>query len=389
MVERVTPSLLHLFADKSGGSGFVVSAVGERGMAITNAHVVADSNRIMAVNTEGEACEAELLAYDTGLDLAAIEVQFSTQLTAIRFGDSDLARPGEEVIALGFPSTVGYHPGQSPTITRGIVSGKRQHGSASYIQTDAALNSGNSGGPLVNLNGDAIGVNTFGIQSKENMAFALASNEVEEWIDRIDKAHEADAKRVTGNSALPLQTADGMRILPAPKLPRGLSYVASLLVFFLAIVIPILALVGIFYPDNTGPIPPAARLPVIAMLALHIGYLAFLYAKYGKSDGHTVTGLSVIDFSTGERPTVGKCIARALGQSLATPFATLGILSLFLAEDSELLSAPPYVFGTLYFINALMVRFRQDGRHLVDFITGTIVVRAVVAPWDRAVPNGC
>ncbi len=374
MVERVTPSLLHLFADKSGGSGFVVSAVGERGMAITNAHVVADSNRIIAVNTEGEACEAELLAFDTGLDLAAIEVQFSTQLTAIRLGDSDLARPGEEVIALGFPPTVGYHPGQSPTITRGIVSGKRQHGAADYIQTDAALNSGNSGGPLVNLDGDAIGVNTFGIQNRENMAFALASNELEEWLDRIDEAHEADAKRVTGSSALPLQTADGMDILPAPKLPRGLSYVASHLVFFLAIVLPILALDGIFFPDRTGPIPPASRLPVIAIVALHIAYLAFLYARFGKSEGHAVTGLRVADYNTGKRPRIGKCITRALGQSLATPFVALGILSLVLTEESGLLSAPLPVFVSFHCINALMARYRQDGRHLVDFISGTIVV---------------
>ena len=84
MIERVSPGLLHLFGEKSAGSGFIVNATGARGLAITNYHVIANSRNISVVTTKEEACEAELIAYEEDLDLAAIAVQSPSPLTAIR-----------------------------------------------------------------------------------------------------------------------------------------------------------------------------------------------------------------------------------------------------------------------------------------------------------------
>ena len=355
MVEQVSAGLLHLFTGKSAGTGFIISALGTRGLAVTNHHVIANSPNITAVTIKGETCEAELLAYDSDLDLAAIEVEFPTSLTAIRLGDSDSARPGEDVIALGFPPTMGYYPGQSPTITRGIVSGKRLHDATTYIQTDAAINSGNSGGPLVNIHGEAIGVNTIGVLNSENMAFAIASKEVKSWLDRIDKAYEADAKRETQSTVEPQQRADGTNIVLAPKPDRIVSWLIDILILF-----PLMLVAS---SDR------ASSMVALFGFGMLIG-LPIRYFLKKQSIGQEFFNLHILDNNTGTFPSNGRRLFRFFIVGLAAVTIVTN-LSNWLSSDSF-----PFVTSLLLIPNAIVALISVDGRDLVDRITGTIVARS-------------
>jgi serine protease Do len=137
------------------GSGFIVDAAG---VVITNNHVIADADEITVILTDGTRLKAEVVGKDTKTDLAVLRVKPTKPLKAVKFGDSDKLRLGEWVIAIGNPFSLGG------SVTAGIVSARNRDINSgpydNYIQTDAAINRGNSGGPLFNLDGDVIGVNT-------------------------------------------------------------------------------------------------------------------------------------------------------------------------------------------------------------------------------------
>ncbi|MBW8856461.1 MAG: trypsin-like peptidase domain-containing protein, partial [Bradyrhizobium sp.] len=137
------------------GSGFIVDAAG---VVVTNNHVIADADEITVILTDGTRLKAEVVGKDTKTDLAVLRVKPTKPLKAVKFGDSDKLRLGEWVIAIGNPFSLGG------SVTAGIVSARNRDINSgpydNYIQTDAAINRGNSGGPLFNLDGDVIGVNT-------------------------------------------------------------------------------------------------------------------------------------------------------------------------------------------------------------------------------------
>ncbi len=142
---------------QSLGSGFVVDA--ERGLIVTNNHVIADADSIEVNFSDGATLTAKLKGTDTKTDIALLEVDpKAKKLTAVKFGDSDKMRIGDWVMAIGNPFGLGG------TVTVGIVSARnRDINSGPYddfIQTDAAINRGNSGGPLFNMFGEVIGINT-------------------------------------------------------------------------------------------------------------------------------------------------------------------------------------------------------------------------------------
>jgi len=140
---------------RSLGSGVVVS---EDGYILTNNHVVADAEEILVTFSEKEKYEAEIMGRDPKTDLALIKIKVDNPIPAARLGDSDKLRVGDWVVAIGNPFGLGN------TVTAGIVSAKgRVIGAGPYdnfIQTDASINFGNSGGPLFNLDGEVIGINT-------------------------------------------------------------------------------------------------------------------------------------------------------------------------------------------------------------------------------------
>jgi serine protease Do len=137
------------------GSGFIVDAAG---VVITNNHVIAEADEITVILTDGTRLKADVVGRDTKTDLAVLRVKPTKPLKAVKFGDSDKVRLGEWVIAIGNPFSLGG------SVTAGIVSARNRDINSgpydNYIQTDAAINRGNSGGPLFNLDGDVIGVNT-------------------------------------------------------------------------------------------------------------------------------------------------------------------------------------------------------------------------------------
>jgi serine protease Do len=137
------------------GSGFIIDSAG---IVVTNYHVISEADEITVILNEGTRLKAEIIGKDQKTDIALLRVNPDRPLKAVTFGDSDRLRLGEWVIAIGNPFSLGG------TVTAGIVSARNRdiHSGPydNYIQTDAAINRGNSGGPLFNLEGEVIGVNT-------------------------------------------------------------------------------------------------------------------------------------------------------------------------------------------------------------------------------------
>ncbi len=140
---------------QSLGSGFVIDP---SGIIITNNHVIEDADEIVANFSDGTKLKAELVGHDAKTDLAVLRVKPDKPLTAVKFGDSEHMRVGDWVMAIGNPFGLGG------TVTTGIVSARNRDINSgpydNYLQTDAAINRGNSGGPLFNEKGEVIGINT-------------------------------------------------------------------------------------------------------------------------------------------------------------------------------------------------------------------------------------
>jgi serine protease Do len=137
------------------GSGFIIDA---SGYVVTNNHVIADADEITVILNDGTKLKADLVGRDQKTDIALLKVNSDKPLHAVKFGDSDKLRLGEWVIAIGNPFSLGG------TVTAGIVSARNRDIQSgpydNYIQTDASINRGNSGGPLFNLDGEVVGINT-------------------------------------------------------------------------------------------------------------------------------------------------------------------------------------------------------------------------------------
>jgi S1-C subfamily serine protease len=182
-VERVAPAVVSIHirgkgapsgrrspSEEGTGSGFVISA---EGLILTNSHVVDGAAEIEVALPDGQAHGADLIGQDPDTDIAVIRIS-AAELSAVEFGDSHLLKPGQVVIAIGNPY------GFQATVTTGVVSalGRSLRARSGrlidhVIQTDAALNPGNSGGPLVTSGGQVVGVNTAIIAGGQGLSFAV------------------------------------------------------------------------------------------------------------------------------------------------------------------------------------------------------------------------
>ena len=164
------------------GSGFIIDA---KGIVITNNHVIKGAEDIM-VRVEGDKeYKAKVLGSDPLSDIAVLKIESKEKLIPVKFGDSDKARIGDWVIAIGNPFGLGG------TVTSGIISARnRDIGMSRYedfIQTDASINVGNSGGPLFDMNGEVIGINTaiLGQAGSIGIGFAIPSNSAKKVIEQL------------------------------------------------------------------------------------------------------------------------------------------------------------------------------------------------------------
>ncbi len=168
------------------GSGVIINA--DKGYVVTNNHVIDSADKITVKLEDGREFKAKLVGADPMSDVALIQLENPKNLTEIKIADSDKLRVGDFTVAIGNPFGLGQ------TVTSGIVSalgrstGNTDEGYESYIQTDAAVNRGNSGGPLINLNGELIGINTAIISpsgGNAGIAFAIPSNMANNLVQQI------------------------------------------------------------------------------------------------------------------------------------------------------------------------------------------------------------
>ncbi|MDO8628364.1 MAG: trypsin-like peptidase domain-containing protein [Nanoarchaeota archaeon] len=188
IAEHVIPAVVAITADGNGsanfGSGIIID---DRGYIVTNNHVLGNASEIRVLLPRKDLYAAQIVGVDSATDIAVLKINASN-LPVVKLGDSDKVVVGEKVLAVGNPF------GLDSTITAGIISAKnRDRGPTVYrdfLQTDASINPGNSGGPLVNLDGEVIGMNTFILTTftgddgskalTSGLGFAIPSNTVKE-----------------------------------------------------------------------------------------------------------------------------------------------------------------------------------------------------------------
>ncbi len=186
--EAVYESVFVIYSGNAIGSGF---AVGEN-CIISNAHVISDPSEVVVRTYGGEAYAAIIIGMDERRDIAVLGVEGVT-LQYLKLADQDELRVGDDVFAVGAPKSMAY------TLTKGILSAKdRMIGSDSYFQLDAAINEGNSGGPLLNERGEVLGVNTMKLADSEGIGLAIPMETVCEYLRELELPLDA-AGNVAGH----------------------------------------------------------------------------------------------------------------------------------------------------------------------------------------------
>ncbi len=220
---------------QSLGSGFVIDP---KGIIITNNHVIADADEITIEFTDGSELKAEVIGTDPKTDIAVLEVKPEKPLKAVQFGDSAASRVGDWVMAIGNPF------GQGSSVTLGIVSAInrdiRSGPYDSFIQTDAAINRGNSGGPLFNMDGEVIGINTAIISPSGGsigLGFSIPATLAIKVIDQLREFGETrrgwlgvSIQPVTDDIAESLSMASAEGALVAGLTPKGPAKNSGILV---------------------------------------------------------------------------------------------------------------------------------------------------------------
>ena len=179
----------HSRRSSSLGSGFIIDP---SGIVITNNHVIEGANEITVILTDGHKLKAEVIGKDSKVDVAVLQVKPDAPLKFVKFGESDKMRVGDAVMAVGNPFGLGG------TVTAGIVSARNRNIDSGpyddFLQTDASINKGNSGGPLFNMAGEVIGINTAILSPSGGsigIGFATPSGTVMPIIDQLRQFHEA------------------------------------------------------------------------------------------------------------------------------------------------------------------------------------------------------
>jgi S1-C subfamily serine protease len=177
IIEETLESVVTIRTDINQGTGFIIS---RDGYIVTNAHLLAGGREMYILDYQQNKHPVELTGYNLTFDIALLKMP--GEYNPLEIGNSEEVQVGEKVIAIGNPLGLQF------SVSEGIISAINREGENkinSYIQTDAALNPGNSGGPLINKQGKVIGINNFKIGGGENLGFALESNYIKEVVNSI------------------------------------------------------------------------------------------------------------------------------------------------------------------------------------------------------------
>lgn len=215
----------------SEGSGVIYKKSGNVSYVVTNNHVVSGAKKIKVLLSNGKTVDADLVGKDATTDLAVLKINAANVSTVASFGDSSQVKAGQDVLAVGSPMGTKY----ANSVTKGIISAPKRTVKASsdavattVIQTDAAINSGNSGGPLVNMAGQVIGINSMKLSSDgsgtsvEGIGFSIPSNEVVNVINQLVKNGKISRPSL-GISAVSLSRVEPSQLQSVLKLPTSIT----------------------------------------------------------------------------------------------------------------------------------------------------------------------
>lgn len=224
----------------SEGSGVIYKKDGDSAYVVTNNHVVAGSNSLEVILSNGKKMQASIVGTDSTTDLAVLKISSKNVSSVASFGNSNDIAAGQDVLAIGSPMGSEY----ANTVTKGIISAKKRtlkvstgddssadsgnSTTTNVIQTDAAINSGNSGGPLINMAGQVIGINSMKLSSNgegssvEGMGFAIPSNEVVQVINQLIK-HGKVQRPTLGISMINLSNVTSDSQKDVLKLPSSVN----------------------------------------------------------------------------------------------------------------------------------------------------------------------
>ncbi len=214
IIQSVEPGVVSVFVDLGGGqqaegTGFVISSDGD---IVTNAHVVDGSEDVKVEFTDGKQLDAEVTGRDSAADIAVLDVD-ANELSVVCLGSSNDVQVGDDVVAIG--NALGLEGGLS--VTRGIISGPPRPGTGvasgveNLLQTDTAINHGNSGGPLVNSDGCVIGINTAIEDQAQNVGFAIPIDHAKPIVEDI-KAGRKPAFLGIGTTTLTPEIANELDV---------------------------------------------------------------------------------------------------------------------------------------------------------------------------------
>lgn len=179
IIEDSVKSVVTIRTDAGQGTGFIITS---DGFIVTNAHVLSGGSYVEALTYDKQEISASFIGYDSDLDLALLKIKGKYDF--LELAENNEYSTGDKVIAIGNPLGLQF------SVSQGIISAVNRLGPNNiegYIQTDAALNPGNSGGPLINKDGKVVGINNFKIGSGENLGFALQSSYIKKTINLISK----------------------------------------------------------------------------------------------------------------------------------------------------------------------------------------------------------
>ena len=169
--------VVSVITNRAQGSGAIIDS---DGIVVTNYHVIEGARTINVLTYDKVIYKAGVVGYDVNFDVAVLKIQSNETFSSLDFGNSDIVKIGQNVVALGNPYGLDF------TATQGIISARRTGSNGvEYVQIDVPINPGNSGGPVIDASGEIIGIANFKISSAEGIGFAIPSNTVEEVVNEI------------------------------------------------------------------------------------------------------------------------------------------------------------------------------------------------------------